>query len=209
MTTSACLSPRLGALGIRSRAPTIRLVEPEAREGLTRLTLAFQQGDRETFEGIARILRDRIYSLVLRAVRDPGIAEDLSQETLIRAYRRLDSLQDPGSCEGWVCRIAVNLVRDHARKAARERKGLLSLSPREATRPDDGPSPDPALHALILAAVDALPEHHRRVFEMWEMQGMGHAQIARALGVPEGTVWSRLSFARRALQENLRRRMGP
>ncbi len=176
-------------------------------ERLAGLASEFQQGNPEAFDAIVAEMRDRIYSLTLHALRDPGAAEDLAQETFVKAYRKLGTLKDPASCERWLYQIAVNLVRDHGRRKSLERRTLQALShdvaeelPPQAAADEAG-----ALHRAILGAVDELPEHHREVFVMREIQGLSHAAIARALGIPEGTVWSRLSFARRALQQKLRK----
>jgi RNA polymerase sigma-70 factor (ECF subfamily) len=177
-------------------------------ERLAGLASEFQQGRPEAFDALVTEMRDRIYSLTLRALRDPGAAEDLAQETFVKAYRKLGTLKDPSSCERWLYQIAVNLVRDHGRRRQLERRTLQALShgvqeefPPQTGEPDAGSS----LRRTILGAVDGLPEHHREVFVMREIQGLSHAEIASALDIPEGTVWSRLSFARRALQQKLRK----
>mgnify|MGYP001588345330 CR=1 FL=1 len=197
-----CPSP-----GMTSRIPP---VDPgqTLSERLAGFAHEFQQGSPEAFDAIVAEMRDRIYSLTLRALRDPGAAEDLAQETFVKAYRKLGTLKDPASCERWLYQIAVNLVRDHGRRRQLERRTLqvLSRDVREELPPQTGAGEaGSALHRAILGAVDGLPEHHREVFVMREIQGLSHAEIARALGIPEGTVWSRLSFARRALQQKLRK----
>lgn len=172
---------------------------------VARLAEEFRQGSPEAFDGIVKLMRDRVYALVRRAVRDPGQAEDIVQDAFVKAYRGLPALREAGSCERWIYQIAINLVRDHARRKARERRTLGAVAQgarEEAAAPHEE---DPRLHGAILALVDGLPEHQREVFVMREVQEMSHEAIARALGIPEGTVWSRLSFARRALQESLRR----
>ena len=177
-------------------------------ERLAGLAPEFQRGNPEAFDAIVVEMRDRIYSLTLRALRDPGAAEDLAQETFVKAYRKLATLKDPASCERWLYQIAVNLVRDHGRSRTLERRTLQVLSHdlQEELPPQTGePDAGSALHRTILGAVDELPQHHREVFVMREIQGLSHAAIAKALDVPEGTVWSRLSFARRTLQQKLRK----
>ena len=85
---------------------------------------------------------------------------------------------------------------------------LHAASPVEEAPKPDAP-PEEGLREIIFQALDELPDRHREVFVPREVQGMGHAEIARTLGIPEGTVWSRLSFARKSLQEKLRARMDP
>ncbi len=172
---------------------------------LARLASEHRMGHPEAFDGLVRESRERIFSMLLRSVKDPGTAEDLLQETYVRAYRGLGSLKDTQACERWLYQIAGNLAKDHLRRLQVERRVL-----RDAEAVEEAPvAPESGedLRALILQAVDELPDRHREVFLLREVQGLGHAEIARTLGVPEGTVWSRLSFARKTLQEKLRARM--
>ena len=173
---------------------------------LARLASDHRMGQPEAFEGLVRETRERIFSMLLRAVKDPGAAEDLLQETYVRAYRGLGTLKDTQACERWLYQIAGNLAKDHLRRRQVERRILQDA---EAAASDEAPA-EPShedLRGLILQAVDELPDRHREVFVLRELQGLAHAEIARTLGIPEGTVWSRLSFARKALQEMLRARM--
>lgn len=175
---------------------------------LARLAEAFARGRREAFDEIVHTMRDRLYALALRSLRDPGIAEDLVQETFVKAYRSLPALKDAATCERWLYQVTMNLVRDVGRRRSLERRTLETLGHEAPDEHHDTPTAldaDSALGRRILEAVDTLPAHHRDVFVMREIQGLSHARIAADLGVPEGTVWSRLSFARRALQQKLRK----
>lgn len=211
-TATAYAIPRRNLLGAKRFDARIAWVDPAETlsERLGRLAFEFQQGRLEAFDAIVLETRDRIYAMLLRAVRDPGAAEDLAQETFVKAYRSLPALRDPASCERWLYQIAINLVRDHGRRRSLEQRAIAEMG-REAAHEEAPAEPveqDTRLRRSILAAVGELPEHHREVFVMREIQGMSHEAIAKSLRIPEGTVWSRLSFARRALQGKLRRRMG-
>ena len=186
-----------------------RLDRRIADMGLEDLARRFQEGDAQAFEGIVEAMRDRIYALALKSFRDPGEAEDLAQDVFIKVHRGILGLKDPAACERWIYQIAINLIRDRGRRRALERRAVEAVA-RETREFDAPPSREEGpgdLQALILSAVDELPEHHREVFVMREIQGLDPKAIAEALGIPEGTVWSRLSFARRSLQEKLRRRI--
>lgn len=176
---------------------------------LEELARSFQQGDPAGFEGIVESMRDRVYALALRSLRDPGEAEDLAQDVFIKVHRGIGTLKDPAACERWIYQIALNLIRDRGRRRSLERRAVqaASLEIREFEEPHPPAEDSGSLETAILEAVDELPEHHREVFVMREIQGLAHPEIARSLGIPEGTVWSRLSFARRTLQEKLRRRL--
>ncbi len=175
---------------------------------LARLAAEHRTGNPEAFEALVRETRERIFSMLLRAVKDPGAAEDLLQDTYVRAFGALGGLKDPRACERWLYQIAGNLAKDHLRRRQVERRMLEAVDPVGEIPVADQPPPGD-LKDLIFRAVDELPDRHREVFLLREVQGLGHAEIARTLDIPEGTVWSRLSFARKALQEKLRGRMHP
>ncbi len=142
----------------------------------------------------------RVAHGVLRNRED---AEDVAQESLVRAYRRLGSLREPDRLRGWLARICWRLAVDHLRSARqRERRERLASSPDPTPGPEDLAAANEERQRL-LGAIDALPEKLRVVLVLASLEGHGVREVASLLDLPEGTVKSRLHLARRRLLESL------
>jgi RNA polymerase sigma-70 factor (ECF subfamily) len=140
-------------------------------------------------------------------LRNTADAEDVAQEALLRAYRRFDRLRDRGRFRAWLVRIAFRLALDRARATQRR-----ELRETEWAQPKRSPAPRTAedlaasreFHAHFERAVEALPEKLRLVLLLSAMEDYSLEEVAAILGVPLGTVKSRLFVARRKLAEKLR-----
>ena len=158
----------------------------------------------DDFATVVREHGDAVYGFVLRRVGGArALAEDLTQEAFLRAWRGRRSFREETSMRGWLCAIAANVVRDDARKRRRR--------PAEVPQPEwfDVPdvSGDPAsFDALdnLRTALAALPANQREMVLLRERDGLTYAEIAAALGCPVGTVMSGLSRARARLVEAVR-----
>lgn len=155
-----------------------------------------------------------LYAAALRYTKEPAGAEDLVQETLLRALANWDRFQLGSNCRAWLYRILTNsFINKHRRKKRHQRfahergdDGVIALYGAEKRRhhqPDE-----PMLHAAlsdeVAAALDELSEDYRRVVELADLEGIRYKDIAKRLGIPIGTVMSRLFRARRQLEETLR-----
>jgi RNA polymerase sigma-70 factor (ECF subfamily) len=173
----------------------------------TALVRQAQGGSLQAFEQLFRAHERRIYSLALHMVGDVGVAEDLAQDTFVRAWENLRGLRCEQAFAGWLRRIALNLIWDYIRR----HQNTEELSDADAETWADPAAPaeqvlaDSALARKVQAAVMGLPEHQRVVVAMYYWENMPVNEIARALGVARGTVISRLARGREAL----RRRLGP
>ncbi len=160
--------------------------------------------DEAGFTALVREHGDAVFGLALRRVGDRGLAEDLAQETFLRAWRARASYRGETSVRGWLCAIAVNVVRDWARR--RSRRPVESFEPVYA---DVGSSADdPATRAEVAEAIERLraalgllPANHREMFLLRERDGLSYAEIASVLACPIGTVMSGLARARERLLE--------
>lgn len=179
---------------------------------------ARERDAREKFEAIFELHYRRVYRLIYRMVRHEGDAADLTQETFVRIYRALPRLREEGASSAWVSRIATNVCVDFVRRR-RKTSAAYSLDARPGevgalpeTRLPDDCTVDPAkvVHdrewaRAVRSAIDHLPTSYRTVILLHHIAGMRVDDVAETLGVPAGTVKSRLSRAR----EVLRRRLAP
>ncbi len=178
---------------------------------LVRKTL---DGDATAYRGLVERYETRIYHVCYGMVRNREDARDMAQDAFIKAYKNLSRFRFQASFYTWLCRIAMNVCIDHLRKqkvrkadafdegiATREAGGVISMEHHK-----NNPAKDverKRLYARILAAMDELPELHRQVVVLREMEGLSYKEIAEVLEVPEGTVMSRLYYARKRLQAAL------
>jgi RNA polymerase sigma-70 factor (ECF subfamily) len=145
---------------------------------------------------------DRVFRLAYRMTGDSTQAEDLTQDTFIRAFDRLIDFRGEAPFAGWLHRVATSVILTGLRK----RKRLQSV---ESIRDDlewaAGASPlsDLDLKRSLDRAVDGLDDNHRLVFVMHDMEGYTHQEIATAVDAPVGTIKARLSRARQKLRDAL------
>jgi len=172
-------------------------------------------GDPQAFERIYRMHVGRIHGLCLRMVSDPTRAETLTQDVFVRAWQRLASFRGQGSFGGWLHRLAVRVVIDDRRAAARTARWFVADSANESfTGAAAQPSGSEASVAPIDMAIDLeravsrLPAGARLVFLLHDMEGYRHHEIAAMAGVAVGTVKAQLHRARRHLRRALGESIG-
>jgi RNA polymerase sigma-70 factor (ECF subfamily) len=174
-----------------------------------------QKGDAKAYGRLVEMHQDRIYGLVQRMVRDPALAEELTQDTFLKAYRSLTEFRGDSRFTTWLYRIAVNLchdqrgsrgARDRGRETSLESPALEHLDPatREA-RPDEAAEVR-ELAAVFEAGVDALDGTYREAFLLRHQQGLTYGEIAEVLGISEGNAKVRVHRAREMILDRLRAR---
>jgi RNA polymerase sigma-70 factor (ECF subfamily) len=170
------------------------------------LIVMVQQGQKRAFDEIVHRYKGRLYSFIMRMVKEPTLAEELTQETLIRIYIHADKYREIARFSTWVFTIATNLVRNKMRQRSR-RPSTISLNP----APDDDEVPvDPAdaradtservqreeLGRLIAEATEKIPERYRIPFLLREVEQLSYEEIQQVTGLKLGTVRSRINRAR-------------
>lgn len=153
----------------------------------------------------------RLFRLARAVVRDDREAEDVVQEAYVRAFTNLDQFAGRARFATWLSRIALHEALARVRRGRR-----FAALPEEVTLSDlPNPRPGPEDHAAnrelaaaLAAAVDALPESHRAVFVLRDVEGMSTAETAEVLGLSVPNVKVRLHRARAALRADLERRLG-
>jgi RNA polymerase sigma-70 factor (ECF subfamily) len=177
-----------------------------------RLIAASRDGDPTAFGALVRRYQDRLYRTVARIVDNPEDARDVVQEAFLHAFQAFDRFKGDSLLFTWLYRIAVNTAISLRRK----RKAVLSI---HAERPEVGTAdpPDPSEqsrpgHALeraeeehrVRRALSQLSPEHRAVLVMKDMEDQKYEAMAETLGVPVGTIRSRLHRARLELRELLK-----
>jgi RNA polymerase sigma-70 factor, ECF subfamily len=152
---------------------------------------------------------DALYRSALRLTRNPAEAEDLVQDTYLKAFRSAHRFEAGTNLRAWLFTILMNTFRNRRRDRARDVVDVDSDIVEQAeTRPEAGGTPEEALlrqalDADLQAALDDLPEQFRAAVWLRDVEEFTYAEIARMLAVPAGTVMSRISRGRRLLYERL------
>jgi len=182
---------------------------------LLRLATLQVMADQANFEADAMQYAPQLYSAALRMTRNPADAEDVVQETFLKAYRAYDSFQEGTNLKAWLYRILTNTYINKYRKAQRrpnevELGELQDLYLYKRLGEPSGASESAETEALdmfvdddIIAALESLPENFRMPVLYADVEGFSYKEIAEILDVPIGTVMSRLHRGRKALQRKL------
>ncbi len=172
-----------------------------------------QANDRAAFNEIVLRYKSKVYNYISRMVPSAADAEDLTQETFVRAYISIRSFQSRASLNTWLFRIATNLCVDFSRKR-KNQVATLSLSPVEEEGESQRDIPDWAfdpqktllnkeLGVRLEAALAKLPEKLRTVVLLYDLEGLSYEEISVVVGAPLGTVKSRIFNARTQLRDAL------
>ena len=178
------------------------------------LVQACRSGQTEAFGVLVRRYQDRLYPTILRLLGSPEDAQDVLQDSFVRAFEKLDQFHGESSFYTWIYRIAVNLAlseyRRHRHRGRDRWADPVSLS--LAAEPVDvSPETDPAIalerverELIVQTALNELGPEHRAVVVLKDFDGRRYEEIASLLEIPIGTVRSRLHRARSELRERLR-----
>jgi len=176
-------------------------------------------GDRTAFDGLVEAYAPRIYNIALRITGSRDEAQDCVQDAFVRAFSALRHFRGEAAFSTWLYRVAVNVAND----ACRRLKSQPMLASELAGPGPDDPAPDlggmshhrhsaddageqlarAQRRDLVLTAIRSLPEHHRAVIVLCDLQGLSYEEVAQVMGTRVGTVKSRLNRARLALKERL------
>jgi RNA polymerase sigma-70 factor (ECF subfamily) len=159
-------------------------------------------GDVGAFEELYRENISRVYLLCLRMCGDQSLAEELAQETFIRAWQKLGSFRGDSAFTTWLHRVTVNVVLGDRRSTARREARVKPVG-------DDLPvdlaasEPSPGQALDLERSIAALPDGARRIFVLHDIEGYRHKEIARLTGLAEGTSKAQLHRARKLLRKAL------
>jgi RNA polymerase sigma-70 factor (ECF subfamily) len=186
----------LGGLLIPTR------IEDDRRAAEQRLVEDAQSGDLAAFERLYRDNERRVFALCLRLSSDPSLAEELTQEVFIRAWRKLGTFRGDSAFSSWLYPLTVNVALSERRSRLRR---LMRVFPTEDVAALERPQPPPAPETGfdLERAMTALPPGARAVFVLHDVEGRTHEEIATMLGLAPGTSKAQLHRARRLLREAL------
>jgi len=206
-------------------ATTVRKTQTErvATENLgdNELVERYLAGETRRFQELVERYQGRMVNFIQRSIGDRDRAEDLAQEVFVRVYRHIRRFDTSKKFSTWIYTIASNLAKNELRNRSRNPLVLfqtLTSSWDDDHRPlqfeDSSMRPDDLyrkrhLQELVEKAADELPEHHREVFILREIEGKTYEEIAEITNTQLGTVKSRLSRARDAFTLALQRRRTP
>ena len=178
-----------------------------------KLVKRVQKGDKGAFDLLVLKYQHKIVNLVMRYVRDPELAQDITQEAFIKAYRALPRFRGDSAFYTWMYRIAVNTAKNHL--AAQRRRPMdveldlqdpeqydLHAKLRETDTPE-GVTLSDELRESVETAIAALPDDLRTAIILRELEGMSYEEIAQTMECPVGTVRSRIFRARDAISKRV------
>jgi len=214
------MSQRLpeGAKGLRPEANDRSAAREEEDERDRRLVREVLGGNREAFRGLVERHQSRVLHLARSVLKNPSDAADIAQETFVRAFVNLESYRSEGSFTAWIAKIANNLAIDFLRRQKTQAPvefdegfaesesetmqagllaGRLRSDPQSLTLRRE-------LGEQLELAMAQLPEKHRAILVLREVDGLSYEELSQVLEIPIGTVMSRLFHARAKMQVILR-----
>ena len=174
-------------------------------------------GDIEAFETLIQSHQKKVYNIALRMTKNPEDAQELAQDTFIRAFVAIKKFRGESSFSTWLYRIAMNVCTDFLRKKNKaivisiEQGAVGSDNDQPLQLPEDSPGPDEVsekqqLKHLVRQAMDSLSAEHRQVLILRDLMDMSYKDIANTLSVSEGTIKSRINRAREGLKQVILKR---
>ena len=168
-----------------------------------------QAGEIGAFQELVSRYHQKIYVVIVGLLHNREDALDVAQETFFRAYRKIKSFQGGSSFYTWLYRIAINMAIDSQRRQKRnpldfrETMDGLFEEQNEVARDPFSDVHDRELREKLVSAINDLTPEHKAVIILRTVEGLSYKDIGEILGCSEGTVMSRLHYARKKLQQKL------
>ncbi|MGQ0714572.1 MAG: RNA polymerase sigma factor [Gemmatimonadaceae bacterium] len=158
-----------------------------------------RRGDASAHRALYDTHVEQIYRVIHRLTGVEHLARELTQDTFVRAFQRIEAFREESAFGTWLHTIAVSVSLNELRRLKRERARSAPLEDADELA-QSAPRSDPVLHAKVMKAVNELPEGCRAVFLMHDAEGYTHEEIGAALGVTAGTSKAQLARARGKLR---------
>lgn len=164
---------------------------------------AARAGDRQAFERLLTPYLPRLYRLAYHLTRDPVDAEDILQDSVIKAFRSFSGFRQEADIYTWLARIVRNTVLDDFKRAVRRHEEAHEVVPERPEHVTEPRAERDELSALVRALVDQLSDKLREPLVLYDLEGYSYEEVAAILELNLGTVKSRLNRARLALRERI------
>jgi RNA polymerase sigma-70 factor, ECF subfamily len=173
-----------------------------------------QSGDKAAFDVLVRKYQHKLVKMISRYVSDPSEAQDVAQETFIKAYRALPNFRGDSSFYTWIYRIGANTAKNYLVAQSRRPPGS-DIDAQDAeqyvgdpllreTDTPEGLAQRDEIEKTVFDAIEALPDDLRTAITLRELDGLSYEEIAQAMDCPVGTVRSRIFRARESIDNKLR-----
>jgi RNA polymerase sigma-70 factor (ECF subfamily) len=192
-----------GLVGVVIGDTRIAMREDEDRRATElRLVRQAQAGDLVAFERLYRENERKVFGLCFRLSSDPALAEELTQEVFVRAWRKLSSFRGESAFSSWLYPLTVNVALSERRsRRRRDARIIATEDPASLERAPRSPAPEAGFD--LEKAMATLPPGARAVFVLHDVEGYKHEEIATLTGVATGTSKAQLHRARKLLKEKL------
>lgn len=174
-------------------------------QGLTQLINKAKQRDKQAFAMLVERYKRRVFHQAYGMLKDREDAEDITQEAFIKAYFSLNQLESAYAFTAWLSRIVYHLCQDRIKKKEKQKSFIREWVNEQGNRISHSGNQieQKQLQLDLQRALDALTLEHRTILVLREIQGLSYREISKIVGVPEGTVKSRIHNARLALRNEL------
>lgn len=192
----------MGVLAIRVSPHTM----PQSTDDDEALVRRAKRGNADAFSELVRRHQHTVYSLALRYMRDPALAEDMAQEAFLKGYRLLRGFRGDCRFSTWMYRVTCSVCLTEI--ARRRRRGEVAL---EANAPEEGATPDPGAKdsaEIIRRCVTRLPERYATIITMYYLDQAPYEEIAAAMEIPVGTLKTWMFRARKELRTLVEQELG-
>lgn len=194
----------MGVLAIRVSPQTMpHATHDDADEALVRRA---KRGNADAFSELVRRHQHTVYSLALRYMRDPALAEDMAQEAFLKGFRLLRGFRGDCRFSTWMYRVTCSVCLTEI--ARRGRRGEVPLEP---NAPEEGITPDPAAKdsaEIVRRCVTRLPERYATIITMYYLDQAPYEEIAAAMEIPVGTLKTWMFRARKELRTLIDQELG-
>lgn len=174
----------------------------------------FKEGDEHAFDLLVRRYEQKVYQLAYRLTNNPDDAADVAAETFLRMYNSLKRFRGDAQLSTWLYRVVSNVFFDFRKRESRHQHLPLELPTEDSEEPMELPLEDESVdvmgHALeeeqrrvLMEVIQQLPEYQRVMVVLFHIEERSYEEIAQILGLPLGTIKSRLNRARNALRQLL------
>lgn len=169
-----------------------------------------REGSEEAFAELVKIYKIKVFNLAYSLTRDRDVADDLAQEAFIKAYYALPRFQSRSGFGTWLYRIAINHVRDYLRKKSRmiqisiENIKESSILQEDKTMKEEKEPIEAQRRQLVRQSIRSLPEKHKVILSLRDIQGFSYEEISKILKISAGTVDSRIHRAGKCSGKNWR-----